>query len=97
MSVLLHSTDPALYVCFSLECIISLPQDQIKSCLRRCIDRFGSKNSGNGEQATAMAELLDNFKDAFAGQDREPLLTACSTPVQPGNDEMNIGLDAFFH
>ena len=67
----------------------------MRSALRRCIDHIGKSTSGNGAQAAAMAELLDTFKDAFDSKLREPLLTSCPTPVQPSNDDLNIGLHAF--
>ena len=70
-------------------------KEQVRSSLRDCIAHVGTSSSGAGKEAVAMAELLETFRECLVGAPREPLLTSCSTPVEPSNDNVNIGLDMF--
>ena len=71
---------------------------QVRASLRRRLEHVvGTRGSGSGKQAQALAEECDGLAEQLAGQSRSQLLLPPgeALPVEPSATELNFGLDAF--
>ena len=67
---------------------------EVQAAIRKLLHRMGRTQRGN-EEAQALMEACDVLQSSFTVQERAPLLLRLARPVQPLDNEMNIGLDEF--
>ena len=67
---------------------------EVRAAIRKLLHRMGTSVSGNRE-AQSLVEACDAFEAKFVLKERPPLLLSEAMPIEPADDDINIGLDAF--
>ena len=68
---------------------------EVRAAVRRQAEMVGH-GGGSGQQAQALAELCETLSDHFVGPPRPPLLLVSSTPEEPSDEDLNVGLGRFW-